>query len=225
MLPILDRKRQASPDRNPNSDANEADDATIWTPDNLAKRFNNADFGFSQKPGLNPAFAGNPFQKYPFINVLSRKRTLDADGLKDSPDDLLSQPLLKIPLMSTTVPRDKDIKFHDTFNKMLAISPKLYADAVKAAVDLEFNKYSRLSLSSKKLDICLVDDFDNQYITLEQSKTICKETVERMEGIIRNQYEAELSKRLSVQYEAFTKFTNDSLQKHFASSEEPSYIS
>lgn len=66
---------------------------------------------------------------------------------------------------------------------------------------------------------------DKPLFTFRQVGIICERMLHEREVQIREEYDRALNYKLSEQYEAFVKFTNDQLQKQFQANTAPSYLS
>ncbi|CAH0386951.1 unnamed protein product [Bemisia tabaci] len=66
---------------------------------------------------------------------------------------------------------------------------------------------------------------DKPLFTLSQVGLICERMIQDREIQIREEYDRILYQKLSEQYEAFVKFSNDQLQRRFEVAAAPSYLS
>lgn len=66
---------------------------------------------------------------------------------------------------------------------------------------------------------------DKPLFTFRQVGLICERLITERENQIREEYDRFLSMKLSEQYEAFVKFSNDQLHKRFDAGAVPSYLS
>lgn len=66
---------------------------------------------------------------------------------------------------------------------------------------------------------------DKPLFTFRQVGLICERLINERENQIREEYDRFLSMKLSEQYEAFVKFSNDQLHKRFDAGTVPSYLS
>ncbi|XP_050422738.1 akirin [Adelges cooleyi] len=66
---------------------------------------------------------------------------------------------------------------------------------------------------------------DKPLFTFRQVGIICERMLNERESQLREEYDKILNMKLSEQYEAFVKFSNDQLHRRFEAAEDPSYLS
>jgi len=66
---------------------------------------------------------------------------------------------------------------------------------------------------------------DKPLFTFRQVGMICERMLNERESQLREEYDKILNMKLSEQYEAFVKFSNDQLHRRFEAAEDPSYLS